>query len=189
MSNEVEQKFVLENSADLLARLEALGARPTGEHQQRDRYFNHPARDFAATDEALRIRSTGEKNVVTYKGPKLSTRSKTRRELETPLGAGAAAADRFASTLVALGFTPVAVVEKTRRTFELVWEGHRGEIACDQVRDVGLFAEIEFLGAETDGADISSLEDILFRLAERLGLAQVERRSYFELLLALRARS
>ena len=186
MSHEVEQKFVLDDPAELLARLPALGARPTGARTQRDRYFNHPGRDFAATDEALRIRSSGDTNVVTYKGPKLSTRSKTRRELETPLGAGAEAAETFAQTLVALGFAPVAVVEKTRKTFELTWEGNRGEVALDQVRNLGSFAEIEFLA--DDASDIGPIEDVLLRLADRLGLTRVERRSYLELLLARGAR-
>ena len=44
-----------------------------------------PCRDFAQTDEALRIRTVGDTSFVTYKGPKLDATTKTRRELELPL--------------------------------------------------------------------------------------------------------
>ena len=39
-------------------------------HEEADRYFNAPDRDFAKTDEAVRIRQIGHANFVTYKGPK-----------------------------------------------------------------------------------------------------------------------
>jgi adenylate cyclase, class 2 len=183
MSHEVEQKFVLADAAGLLARLEFLRFDSTGEYEQRDRYYNHPSRDFGHTDEALRIRSVGEKNFVTYKGPKLSARTKTRYELELPLAPGKAAAEDFAALLVALSFTPVATVEKMRRVFARRWEGRQCEIALDQVRDVGTFAEIEFIA---DANGFEAVEESLLHLADQLGLVQVERRSYLELLLARR---
>ena len=37
---------------------------------QRDEYFSHPCRDFAATDEAFRVRRAGDDWFVTYKGAK-----------------------------------------------------------------------------------------------------------------------
>ena len=56
--------------------------RPGEPAEQVDTYFSHPARDFAATDEALRIRSIDQENFVTYKGPKLDATTKTRREID-----------------------------------------------------------------------------------------------------------
>ena len=69
---EVEQKFPLSGGVDeFVGRLRELGAREHAEIQQSDRYFNHPVRDFAVTDEALRIRSVGDQNWLTWKGPKV----------------------------------------------------------------------------------------------------------------------
>ena len=55
---------------------------------QIDCYYAHPVRDFAASDEALRLRQVGENNYITYKGPKLDTTTKTRREIEISLPDG-----------------------------------------------------------------------------------------------------
>ena len=56
MHFEVEQKFALANPAAVADRLAELGATDAQTVVQVDRYFNHPARDFAQTDEALRLR-------------------------------------------------------------------------------------------------------------------------------------
>lgn len=55
---EVEQKFPLADVAAVERRLAELGAQAGGTVEQVDRYFNHPVRDFAQTDEALRLRSS-----------------------------------------------------------------------------------------------------------------------------------
>ena len=81
MHIEVEQKFRAAHSPELLARLQRLGATIEEPIEQIDQYFAHPVRDFAQTDEALRIRRVGDLNFVTYKGPKLDSTTKTRREL------------------------------------------------------------------------------------------------------------
>lgn len=178
---EVEQKYPVTEVARLLPMLDELGAELEGEYQQADHYFNHPQRDFATTDEALRIRSVGKANFVTYKGPKIDTETKTRRELELPLAAGHAAASDFAELLSVLGFRPVAWVRKSRRQFQLDWERRRFEIALDDVAGVGQFVELETQAA---ASEVPAARDSLQRLAGRLGLSRVERRSYLELLLA-----
>ena len=94
---------------------------------QSDRYFAHPSRDFARTDEALRIRTVGASSFVTYKGPKIDVTTKTRRELELPLDPGDADGSQFAELLTALGFTPVAVVRKQRCPFHIDHAGRRVE--------------------------------------------------------------
>lgn len=181
MTHEVEQKFPVPDLQAVEARLPRVGARPTGEERQVDRYFNHPSRDFSATDEALRIRSIGERNFVTYKGPKVSTRSKARRELELPLAAGPTAADQFAELLTALGFRPVTMVVKRRRNFKVEWHGREGAIALDEVEDLGAFVEIEFVAAEHEW---QAAEADLESVAAALALDGAERRSYLELLLS-----
>ncbi len=124
MHYEVEQKFPLADPAAVVGQLAALGAKAGGRCEQLDHYFNHSARDFAQTDEALRIRQVDGRSLITYKGPKLDRQTKTRREIELPLGAGATTGDDFAQLLVALGFVSVAEVHKHRQTFDLDWQGY-----------------------------------------------------------------
>jgi len=181
MHIEVEQKFRAIHSLTLLARLERLGAVFEEPVVQVDQYFAHPARDFAHTDEALRIRRVGEQNLVTYKGPKLDATTKTRRELELPLTDGAQAADQFAELLAALGFSWVRDVRKSRRVANVEWRGREIEVALDDVGRIGQFVELEIV-TDADGANAA--RDQLASLAAELGLKTVERRSYLELLLA-----
>ena len=85
MRYEVEQKFPVDDLATIAARLDMLGASVSKPKTEEDLYFAHPSRDFAETDEALRIRRKGDATFITYKGPKVDTTTKTRRELELPL--------------------------------------------------------------------------------------------------------
>lgn len=181
MHYEVEQKFRVAGHAAVADRLTALGAVAAGEQAQNDLYFAHPARDFARTDEALRIRSVGERNFVTYKGPKVDTTTKTRRELELPLAAGAAGRQQFAELLEALGFRRVAEVRKRRALYALGYQNRSVEVALDDVDGVGTFVELEL---SADEAGLAAARECLAALAAELGLSQPERRSYLELLLA-----
>ena len=74
---EVEMKFAGVNFTDLERRLSEWGARPDPPIDEADHYFNAPDRDFARTDEALRVRRIGTSNHVTYKGPKRDAQTKT----------------------------------------------------------------------------------------------------------------
>ena len=56
---EVELKYRLDDPESLLSALIARGAEPGAATIERDVYFNHPSRDFAETDEALRLRWDG----------------------------------------------------------------------------------------------------------------------------------
>jgi adenylate cyclase, class 2 len=184
MHFEVEQKFRVREPAAWLAKLDARIVRLGEPEVQVDRYYAHPARDFAQTDEALRIRRFGQANYVTYKGPKLDLTTKTRRELELPLEAGDAGAAGFADLLEALGFRPVAEVRKQRRKGQIAWQGCSVELALDEVDELGTFAELEILA---DAADLEAAKACLASLAGKLDLSDGERRSYLELLLASRA--
>ena len=55
MDYEVEQKFPVDDLAPIEAKLSVLGAEISEPRTEVDLYFNHPARDFAQTDEALRL--------------------------------------------------------------------------------------------------------------------------------------
>jgi adenylate cyclase, class 2 len=176
---EVELKFRLAEPVALVESLIARGAVPLPEIEQVDSYFNHPARDFAQTDEALRIRTTGGAAQVTYKGPVVDRRTKTRREIEVAL-ADAGQAGAFSETLTALGFVAVLVVRKLRRPFDLEFAGRAFEVACDEVEGLGSFAEIETLASESDK---EAAVDAVLQLAVLLGLSNPEPKAYLSLLL------
>jgi adenylate cyclase class 2 len=181
MTLEIEQKFRVPDRARLRERLVGAGARLGETVKQSDAYFAHPARDFAVTDEALRIRSTGDENVITYKGPKQQYAVKTRREVELPLAAGAMAAAEFAELLTLLGFRAVATVSKRREQATLDWQGRETNVALDTVDGVGEFCEIELCVEESE---VAAAQAHVQSLAAHLGLADVERRSYLGMQLA-----
>src|SRR5690242_8827045 len=96
---EVEMKFPVSDFADVENALARVGARPECIRRDIDHYFNAPDRDFARTDEALRLRRIDAANFVTYKGPKQDAQTKTRTEIEVPLAEGPAAAEGFVRVL------------------------------------------------------------------------------------------
>lgn len=175
---EVEVKFRLEDVGRLRADLAELGAEEHAPLKQRDVYFNHPVRDFGETDEAFRVRISGNENVVTYKGPRVGDRTKTRREIEIPFAAGRSA--DCEEMLRTLGFRETLAVRKRRTPFHLEWEGRSVECVHDAVDGLGDFAEIEALADDNDRVEV---QESVLRLAERLGLAGQEMRSYLVMLM------
>jgi adenylate cyclase, class 2 len=181
---EVEQKFRVNDVTNVRQRLVDAGASFTGQIEQVDRYFNHPSRDFAQTDEALRLRQVGEQNFITYKGPKIDPSTKTRRELEIPLPGGDQAHHDFVMLLDSLGFLEVGTVKKRRQLGELHWQGAIVEIAVDNVEGLGWFAEFEIAA---DDRSLAQAKVALDSLTRSLELGPSERRSYLELLIHKRA--
>lgn len=165
---EIEIKAWCDSHDAVRSRLEALGAMFSETREEVDLYFNHPSRDFAGTDEALRVRSVNGKCRLTYKGPKLSTRSKARVEHETDAGD----LESVKNILLSLGFTISGTVEKKRSLYIL----NGIEVCVDDVDGLGTFVELEKKGQLGQG-----IEDELFKLAADLGLTRFERRSYLEL--------
>jgi adenylate cyclase class 2 len=180
MTYEVELKFPLAEPAAVTARLNALGAVAGPAIEQRDVYYNHPQRDFAQTNEALRIRTVGPQNWITYKGPLIDTQTKTRRELEVGFSDGPEAARDLAELWQTLGFRQVRTVDKRRIPFHLGWRGRDWEVVLDEVAGLGNFLEIETLADESER---DAARDALLELAKELQLAGAERRSYLEMLL------
>lgn len=184
MTFEVEQKFRVSDLSALERQLIALGATVGEDHEQVDCYYRHPTRDFARTDEALRLRRVGKHNYITYKGPKLDQATKTRREIEMPLPSGDAGAAQAAELLAALSFDPVLEVRKHRRHLALTWNGTPVEIALDRVAEVGQFVELELIA---DDSSLQSARKTIAALAAELGLSASERRSYLEMLIESRS--
>lgn len=182
MSFEVELKFHVPDPAAFRRRLAALAELGPAQTEA-DLYFRHPARDFATTDEALRIRRKGADNSITYKGPKIDATTKTRREVDLPLPPGEATAKAWTDLLRLLDFTPVAEVRKTRRKARVAWRGRTVEVSLDEVEGLGTFVELELV-VERDALDAA--RECVRTLSGELGLEHGERRSYLELLLAAR---
>jgi adenylate cyclase class 2 len=179
MKYEVEMKFPAPDMPALESRLAAMGIDISQPQLELDVYFSHPARDFAATDEALRIRRKGQLNFITYKGPKIDATTKTRQEIDLPLPDEEESAQAWTSLLESLGFSPVAEVCKSRRKFHVVWQNQRVEGSLDHVDQLGDYAELELVVAPED---LDTARRCIAALAETLGLTHSERRSYLELL-------
>ena len=165
VEREVKLRVPCEALAGLAGLLESLGARVEGPVEEVDVYYRHPCRDFASTDEALRLRVAGGGARLTYKGPRLSRGPvKERLELEAsvegPLG----------EILEMLGFREAARVVKRRLYARL--DGHT--VTLDQVEGLGCFVEVE-------GPDPEAL-------ADRLGLggAEMVEETYLEMVLRAR---
>jgi adenylate cyclase class 2 len=177
---EVELKFPLADATALLSQLEQLGAKPTAERHQQDRYFAHPTRDFAKTDEALRIRSDGEQNYITYKGPVLDPHVKLRHEIETPVADGREACEQLTEMFGLLGFKEVRTVSKRRTPYHLMWNDLAVELTLDEVDGLGSFVEIETLADESSR---NIARDTILQLADHLGLQDPQPKSYLGMLL------
>jgi adenylate cyclase class 2 len=170
---EIEIKAACDDLRAVEKRLSELGGTFCGEVEQADLYLAHPCRDFAATDEALRLRSSGGSTTLHYKGPKLDRISKSREELyvEVP------DPPTMSLLLERLGFRPVAEVRKTRRTYQV----GKVEVALDRVAGLGGFVELE-----VQDSPLEEGREMLFDLLKKLDLERTERRSYLELLLDAR---
>lgn len=177
---EVEQKFVLADKEALLAQLEQLGATRGTELEQEDFYFTHPSRNFAETDEAIRIRRNGSDNRITYKGPKRATVSKVRKEIELAFESGQAAFEQLAEMLELLGFRPLRSVRKRRIPFTYLHHQRSFEITVDEVEGLGVFAEIELLAEEPE---LQEADHAIIEVAALLGMTQPIRSSYLGMLI------
>lgn len=177
---EVEAKYRLTDQTAVEARLREWGATLVANHAEADHYLNAPDRDFARTDEAFRLRRIGERNFLTYKGPRQDATSKTRTEVEIPCPPGDGPAEAFLTLFRHLGYRPVAVVRKRRRIFEWTRDGFVMHACLDDVDGVGQFIELEIVA---DESRYETAREAVFRTAAELGLGQSETRSYLEQLL------
>lgn len=180
MDLEVELKFRMLDAVQMETLLRQRGAIESGTERQIDRYFNHPSRDFRSTDEAFRIRTSGNENCITYKGAVLGTAAKTRHEIEIGFADGPQTVEQLMEVLRLLSFRFVREVEKSRRSFTLKENGRAFELALDTVPGLGAFLEIELL-ATADQRHVA--EAAVWELARSLELKVAEKRSYLDLLL------
>lgn len=174
---EVEVKAKIRSFDEMRKRLDEINAVKVKTEHQEDRYFNSPVRDFAQTDEALRIRETKSDDkhnlFITYKGPKIDAKSKTREEVEMEIED----ADKASKIFENLGFKEVRTVVKDREYYQ--YENY--EISLDNVHGLEPYMEIEI--SLEDNSDYSKAQESIFELFEKLGITDgFERTSYLELL-------
>ncbi len=178
---EVEVKYRNADRAAAVAMLLDWGAALAQDRTDVDLYFSAPDRDLKATDEAFRLRRTGAKNCLTYKGPKRDSETKTRPEIEVALADGDETAADTERLLVALGYKPVTTVRKKRRVYRFQRDGFDLEACFDSVDHVGEFVELEILAEESQ---YEAAKATLLAAAAELGLTEQEKRSYLGMVLA-----
>lgn len=174
MPMEVEAKAYAEDLNAIENALIEKGAKFVWKGEQKDTYYNHPMRDFAVTDEALRIREADGRTFFTYKGPKIDSITKTREEIEI-LVEDAETAREF---LLRLGFKEVGVVNKKRTKYHL----DDFVVCLDEVADLGQFVELEASSDEHDADKVNELRESILNILNSLNLTKTERKSYLELL-------
>ena len=170
----IEVEVKAKSKPGIKKKLESIGAQKIKKEKQEDTYFNAPHKDFKITDEALRIRKTPLKAFITYKGPKIDEKSKTRQEIETEIPDP----KNMTRILECLGFKKAHKVIKKRETYQL----NDFKIAIDNVKGLGTYIEIE--------KDIKEDEDYnetlhkILKIYKQLGIKKgFQRKSYLELLL------
>ena len=174
---EVEAKAKINNINEIKENLQKLNAKKTKTEYQEDIYFNSPIVDFAKTDEALRIRKTKtkkeEKIFITYKGPKIDKKSKTRKEIEMEIENETKCKEIFEN----LKFKTVRIVKKHREYYTI----NEYTINIDKVEGLEPYMEIETILKDNTNYD-EKLHGI-FDLFNKLGIKNgFERNSYLELL-------
>ncbi len=177
---EIEIKYRLDAPERVRAFFLQEGVKLLQERQDADYYLNAPDRDFASTDEALRLRRIGSQNFLTYKGPRHDATTKTRSEIEIEMPEGDAAAEGLLSLLKALGYRFVHVVKKQRILFEYSHAGYEVQFCWDEVEGLGSYIELEIMAEQTE---YENAKKALFELAAKIGLTEQENRSYLEMLL------
>ncbi len=119
---------------------------------------------------------------MTYKGPRLAGSVKIRPEIELPLALDTA--DAWLRIWQNLGFVVAEQVKKERQVFHANYLDTNFVFALDSVQELGRFAELELIIHDFSHRDHA--QNQIQKLAEKLGLQMVERRSYLGMLLALR---
>lgn len=180
MGLEIEIKVKVESLSAIRDKLTADGCEKIADQDEYDLYFNSPVRDFAQSDEALRLRYVKNQKVgkimppcITYKGPKVGREGfKAREELIVDLSSG----DEFAHILEKLGFKMTAEVVKHRE----IYQCKNAIVTLDDLKGVGSFSEIEASFSLSEDEAVETID----RTAEKYGI-RGERltRSYLEILL------
>lgn len=190
---EVEIKVRISDPDDIKKKFENENGKYKLSLIHEDTYFNMPKelRDFKKTDEALRIRKSVEfkKNndsfkqktnyFITYKGKKIDTSTKTRKELESKLSHGL----EVKEILKVLGFQEIFTVKKERELYEFDFNNNQIEALIDYIPILKeYFIEVELIIDSTE--KLNEKRNILFDFLRLFGIKKEESitKSYLELI-------
>lgn len=160
MGREIEVKAKVEE--DFSKKILEMGGKFLSEKYQEDVYFEHPCKSFLESDEALRLRMEGDRNILTFKGRREGGVLKVREELEVEVNDSAT----LMRILERLGFRKVYVLKKKRREFLL----NEVVVCLDDVEGLGSFVELE------GGPEV-------MEVAKKLGLKNLTTDSYLEMII------
>lgn len=137
---ETEIKLRIPEGVEAATRLlESHGCRAlTPRTLQADQIYDLPDDTLRKSGRLLRIRSSGDKAILTFKGPALAGRHKSREELEASTDEGGI----LAQILNRLGYIPSFRYEKYRTTFADGAAVADALIALDET-PIGVFLELE----------------------------------------------
>lgn len=155
---EVEIKFRISDATAFEAQLKRHGFKEkTPRTFERNTLYDTPSRDLLNSGRLLRLRSYGQRWIMTFKAKPASDNPgaphKSRIEIETEVGDGGAA------TLILdrLGYRQCFVYEKWRAE----WEDTEGKITLDDT-PIGIYAELEGMPTWID------------KMASTLGVAKAD---------------
>lgn len=176
MNREVEFKFTLENKHDVIAYLNSLllgvcnlDIKYTGKVHQVDTYYNN-TNDSYITDKnsilrLLRIREDykcgNSECTMLFKSWTSDFTSCNEYSV------GVSSKEDCEELLLAIGFVPLVVVDKTRDTFLY----KDCEIAIDAVNGLGDFIEVEYKGGMSD---IKQIRELLCEVISELNIEGID---------------
>jgi adenylate cyclase class 2 len=170
---ETEVKIPVPNTAAILKQLEEVGLKLSVPRQfESNTIYDFPDRRLRQTGMLLRLRESGGKFIITWKGPEEPGTHKTRPEMETGVGS----IDVMREILRHLGLEPTFRYEKYRREFT-GGNSHSGVVTLDET-PIGSFLELEGPGQWID--EMAKLlrfspDDYLLESYGRLYLKHCER--------------
>jgi adenylate cyclase class 2 len=186
MTLEIEIKVKVPALEPIRENLRKNGAILIAEQDERDIYYNAPHKDFAATDEALRVRYTENQICgqimlpnITYKGPKIGRNGfKSREEIIVDISSG----EQIDLIFGRLNFEKIAEVVKHRE----IYRCEKTIVTLDNVAEIGTFSEIEADFSLTEDEAVTAIENV----ANMVGIIG-ERliTSYLEILLDTRTKN
>jgi len=173
--------------------LEAMDARNVGRVTQVDTYYNAPDRDFATTDEALRVREESDTDEQSA-GERASDEDSAESDTDAPAGDEGGTDERVLLTykgslvddssktrteaetrvvdgdavrniLAGLGYDAAATVEKRRDRYAVA----DCRVTLDRVAGIGEFVEVEYHEPVGEG-DIDGARGAVTDLVTALGL-------------------
>ncbi|MEA3515363.1 MAG: class IV adenylate cyclase [Nanoarchaeota archaeon] len=156
---EIEIKARLKDKKKVATKLKQLGAEEQKQKHQFDQYYNHPSKDIRETNEYIRLRYLHNKN----KGKFCYhvNAGDATKEYEVPVED----INTFKQILKLCGFSPLGLIDKKRRTFDL----DSFEITIDEVNGIGDFLEIEIDG-EINEVKVKKARCL--KLLEKIGLSK-----------------